>query len=572
MDNELIKVLYIDDEKEALFNFEQLFNDDFEIYTADSTEKGMEILASTDIQIIVSDQRMPHKTGIEFFSEIAQKYPNTIRILLTAYSEVTDIIDAINLGQVYQYITKPFETRNVKNILDKGAQHWRLKSENEALIAQLQHKKEEYVSINEELQHFNEELDASNKKIADLVERLSLSQEVSRSGSWDWDIQNNTFYWSEEFLKLFGMEPGTVAGFESWTKTLFPDDIELASKRIQDAIDNKTDLSQFYRIVLPNGNLRWIKAMGSATYHNDVPIRMVGLCIDVTDQKQAEQKVLESQAELRKALVFANQSRQTLLSVLEDQQIAQKKLNQLNDELEKRVIERTSQLEAANKELETFTYSVSHDLKAPLRGIDGYSQLLADLYAVDLNEEARKFITTIRSSTQQMNQLIEDLLQYSRLERSQIRNETINFRSLVNSILKINEDEITSRPISVVVDAPDTWLTVDSNGIQMALRNLIENAIKFTKRVPQPTILIKQEETVASWILSVKDNGIGFDMKYSQRIFEIFQRLHRAEDYSGTGIGLAMVSKAMHRMNGRVWAESSPGQGATFYLEIPKSI
>jgi hypothetical protein len=245
---------------------------------------------------------------------------------------------------------------------------------------------------------------------------------------------------------------------------------------------------------------------------------------------------------------------------------------QLIDGLEQKISERTSQLQAVNKELETFTYSVSHDLKAPLRGIDGYSKLLSDLYANELNDEAKHFISTIRRSTQLMNQLIDDLLQYSRLERSQLRSEPVMIKSFINAILKIHEDEISSRRFSVAIDIPDTAIIADSNGIQMALRNLIENAIKFTKTVPEPTIEIKQEESENFWILSVKDNGIGFDMKYSQRIFEIFQRLHRVEDYPGTGIGLAMVGKAMQRMNGKARAESNPGQGATFYLEILKPI
>ncbi len=245
---------------------------------------------------------------------------------------------------------------------------------------------------------------------------------------------------------------------------------------------------------------------------------------------------------------------------------------QLIENLEKMIRERTSQLQAANKELETFTYSVSHDLKAPLRGIDGYSKLLSDLYGNDLNDEAKFFITTIRSSTQLMSQLIDDLLQYSRLERIQLRSEPIMIKQYINAILKINEEEIISRGFSVVIDIPDTPIIADSSGIQISLRNLIENALKFTKTIPEPTIEIKMEESDRSWMISVKDNGIGFDMKYSQRIFEIFQRLHRVEDYPGTGIGLAMVSKAMQRMNGKAWTESNPGQGATFYIEIPKPL
>jgi PAS domain S-box-containing protein len=242
-------------------------------------------------------------------------------------------------------------------------------------------------------------------------------------------------------------------------------------------------------------------------------------------------------------------------------------LKQAKDE----ILKAKTTLEAVNKELETFTYSVSHDLKAPLRGIDGYSKLLSELYANQLNEEAKHFITTIRSSTMQMNQLIDDLLKYSRLERSQLQIQPLKIRSVIESILKMNEDEIVANDFSVQVDVPEIKLIADLNGIQIALRNLIENAIKFTKKATNPEILIKLAENQDYWIISVSDNGIGFDMKYSERIFEIFQRLQRAEDYPGTGIGLAMVAKTMQRMNGKVRAESKVGQGSTFYLEISKT-
>lgn len=243
---------------------------------------------------------------------------------------------------------------------------------------------------------------------------------------------------------------------------------------------------------------------------------------------------------------------------------------QLNAQLEERVKLRTQQLEAANKELETFTYSVSHDLKAPLRGIDGYSRLLMEIYGKNLNEEALRFITTIRSSTLQMNQLIEDLLQYSRLERSQLQIRPVNIKPYIESILKMHEEELTAHHFEVKVTIPDTDIVVDPNGIQIVLRNLIGNAVKFTKKEDHPKINISMEEKPENWILTLSDNGIGFDMKYSERIFEIFQRLQRAEDYPGTGVGLAMVAKAMQRMKGKVWAESMPGVGSTFYLEFTK--
>lgn len=243
----------------------------------------------------------------------------------------------------------------------------------------------------------------------------------------------------------------------------------------------------------------------------------------------------------------------------------------LYNELEDRVNERTRQLLAVNKELETFTYSVSHDLKAPLRGIDGYSKLLVDLYGDQMNDEAKHFIGIIRNSTLHMNRLIDDLLSYSRLERSHFRVEKIDVTNFLQSILNTYRHELEEAGIVVETLIPEIELVADSTGLSVILRNFIENAIKFTRNNPAPNIQIKLSENQDSCVISVKDNGIGFDMKYHSRIFEIFQRLHRAEDFPGTGIGLALVSKAVGRMGGKTWASSTPGEGATFFVEIPKS-
>ncbi|MFW5831393.1 MAG: PAS domain S-box protein, partial [Prolixibacteraceae bacterium] len=244
---------------------------------------------------------------------------------------------------------------------------------------------------------------------------------------------------------------------------------------------------------------------------------------------------------------------------------------QLYAELEDRVKRRTKQLQAANKELETFTYSVSHDLKAPLRGIDGYSRLLLDEYGDKLNEEATHFIQTIRSSTLQMNQLIEDLLSYSRLERSELKNERIALKRSMETLMANYHGELKKNGFKVDLDVPDVEMITSSTGLSIVIRNLLENAIKFTTGRPNPKIEIGVEEKAEAWIISVKDNGVGFDMKYHDRIFEIFQRLHRAEEFPGTGIGLAMVAKALQRMGGKARADSKPDEGATFFIEIPKT-
>ena len=238
-------------------------------------------------------------------------------------------------------------------------------------------------------------------------------------------------------------------------------------------------------------------------------------------------------------------------------------------ELEQRVAERTAQLQAANKELESFTYSVSHDLKAPLRTIDGFSRLLLDEHAANLNDEGKEFLDFIRQGTRQMNQLIQDLLEYSRTERRQITNSTIDLRKLVQAILDQSEADITKRRAAVRIAMPDGTVEGDENGLRMALRNLIDNALKFSATTPKPEIEIGGRREARRLVLWVKDNGIGIDPKFHERIFEIFQRLHRAEEYPGTGIGLAIVRKAMQRMGGNARVESAPNQGATFFLEIP---
>jgi PAS domain S-box-containing protein len=240
-----------------------------------------------------------------------------------------------------------------------------------------------------------------------------------------------------------------------------------------------------------------------------------------------------------------------------------------NQELEQRVMERTADLEAKNKELETFTYSVSHDLKAPLRGIDGYSKLLLEDHAEQLDEEGMSFLQTIRQATLQMNRLIEDLLSYSRLERRAFNNDKVNLLSLVNHILLERQNDLATRGIAVHKDVADIWVNLDEKAMEQALRNLVDNAIKFTTDQSNPSIEIGLKSDTGKYILFVKDNGIGFDMKYHEKIFDIFQRLHLAEDYPGTGIGLALVKKAMQRLGGRAWAESAPGSGSTFYLEFP---
>ncbi|MCQ8127887.1 PAS domain S-box protein [Methylomonas rivi] len=248
---------------------------------------------------------------------------------------------------------------------------------------------------------------------------------------------------------------------------------------------------------------------------------------------------------------------------------AEENLRAINANLEVRVAERTAELEALNQSLESFVYSVSHDLKAPLRGIEGYSQLLREDYGQALDDDGRFFIANIRTGVERMGELIDDLLAYSRMERRKLDSLTLDLAVLVDQAIKEKADAIAASGAEIVTDLPSVRVRADANGLSLVMRNLLENALKFSAKAERPRIDIGfrlEEERV---VVRIADNGIGFDMLYHERIFEIFQRLHRLEDYPGTGIGLALVKKAVQRMGGDVWAESAPGQGARFYVQLP---
>lgn len=237
--------------------------------------------------------------------------------------------------------------------------------------------------------------------------------------------------------------------------------------------------------------------------------------------------------------------------------------------LEHKVDERTAQLLAKGKEMENFCYSVSHDLRAPLRGIDGYSRLLLEEYHDRFDEEGRNFLINVRTAAKQMTDLIDDLLAYSRLERRGVSRTAVELSSFVSNLL--DQYHARSKNVRLTVEVSGFHVSVDPDGLAIALRNLIDNAFKFSGYASEPAIEIRARAASSDCVLSVRDNGIGFDMRFYDKIFEIFQRLHRAEEYPGTGIGLAMVHKAMERIGGRVWAESQPGAGATFFLALPLS-
>jgi light-regulated signal transduction histidine kinase (bacteriophytochrome) len=232
------------------------------------------------------------------------------------------------------------------------------------------------------------------------------------------------------------------------------------------------------------------------------------------------------------------------------------------------VVERTAQLEAVNKELETFSYSVSHDLRAPLRHISGFSQLLVEEFGSNLDPTAQKYVERIQAGTQRMGLLVDELLNLARLGRHALRLQPTGLNAMVAEMLAILQAESAGRQVDwVIADLPA--VACDPVLVRQIFQNLLSNALKFTRPRAHAVIEVShQVQADGQVVFMVRDNGIGFDMKYVDKLFGVFQRLHRAEDFEGTGIGLATVQRIVQKHGGQVWAEGELDKGAVFYFTL----
>ncbi|QKD83885.1 PAS domain-containing protein [Thermoleptolyngbya sichuanensis A183] len=367
------------------------------------------------------------------------------------------------------------------------------------------------------------QIEAQNRLLAD---RLTLALNAGEIGTWDWNMVDEVS-WDQRMYEIYGLqqmwESGQTATYQVWRDRLHLDDLAPTEAALQAAIRGEGDYDVEFRIWRTDGQLRWIKA--NAVVQRDAegkPFRMTGINYDITIRKQTEAALLRKSA----------------------------------------------QLEASNQELEAFAYSVSHDLRSPLRAIDGFSRALLEDYGHQFDDEGRDYFNRIRHNVQRMGMLIDDLLSLSRVSRLEMRYATVDLSAIAHELLQELRAAEPERQVECII-TPDVIVWADSCLMRVVLSNLLQNAWKFTSHHNTARIefgILQQPEQT---VYFVRDDGAGFDMAYSAMLFGVFQRLHNMTEFPGTGIGLATVQRIIHRHGGQVWAEAAIEQGATIYFTLP---
>jgi len=366
--------------------------------------------------------------------------------------------------------------------------------------------------------------------------RLKQAQRMAAIGSWERDLESGQLYWTEEIHRILELDPAQhPPSFHAFLQQVHPDDRALVQEAYRGLVEVRELQAIVHRLLMPDGRIKYVRETGVTVYRDDQPVRSMGTVQDITALREAEEA-----------------------------------LRRLNDELEERVAGRTRELSQLNRELESFAYSVSHDLRTPLRGINGFASLIAEEHSEQLDDEAREHLERIRQSANSMGQLIDALLALARVNRGELQPAWVDLGALAHALAT---DLATADPGRVVQwsigDDLRAW--GDPVLLRVVMQNLLGNAWKYTRDVPIAQIGVQRLDSDSdSTAFVVSDNGAGFDMRYAAQLFEPFKRLHSPRQFEGTGVGLATVQRVLERHGGWIRGEGETGRGARFSFGLPQ--
>lgn len=367
-------------------------------------------------------------------------------------------------------------------------------------------------------------------------DRLAMALTAARMATYETDTGARTVTGSEELERLFGL-PGTnrPRQLDDFLELIHPQDRALVMPFVPSSDGGQHEGEVEFRVVRPDGRVAWLSAVSKVVSAGaDSRERLVGIVMDTTETKEA--------------------------------QLA---LEELNQTLEERVAERTTRLQAANEELEAFAYTVSHDLRAPLRGMDGFSQLLMEEHSSSLDDEAKGYVRRIKAAANRMGELIDDLLELSSISGGEVTRSEVDLGEMAYEIAA-ELNEMTGRKTELVVEG-QLKARGDPRLLRITLENLLSNAWKFMGDQETPQVVLGSRRQGRTRVYYVKDNGVGFDMAHASKLFTPFQRLQEPGRFEGTGIGLATVQRIIHRHGGEIWGDGRPGEGATFSFTLEPS-
>lgn len=536
-----INILVVDDDPKNLTVLETVLdNPGYRLVRAESADQALLALVREEFALLILDIRMPDMTGFELAHLIKgrQKTAGVPIIFLTAYyNEDQHVLTGYSAGAV-DYLHKPV---NPAVLRSKVAVFAELHHKNRALLAEVAERRR----AEEQLRELNATLE---QRVTERAEALRESEERFRmvadnmsQFAWTADPTGWIFWYNQRWYDYTGTTLEEMQGW-GWKKVHHPDHVQRVVVHIQRSWDTGEPWEDTFPLRGKDGAYRWF--LSRALPIRDAEGRIVrwfGTNTDITEQRENEEALLKRD--------------RALMAV--------------NDALKKQ----TSALAETNKELESFSYSISHDMRAPLRTIVAFNHILEEDHSPHLNDDARRCVSIVHKAAVEAGQLIDDLLEFSRLGRQGLTVDAVGMTELAREAIDELKVLQQDRKIDMlVVDVPSC--KGDRRLLKLVWANLLENAAKYTKYRQEARIEVgwmpddASAETVTYY---VKDNGVGFDMKYAHKLFGVFQRLHKKEDFDGTGVGLAIVHRIVQRHGGRVWGEGTVDGGATFFFSLRKA-